>query len=62
MYFHGGILLIVAFGMAVAGSYDAYLAKDYGWSWFFALMSGGAVCLYFYVVNSWLTWINPARD
>lgn len=61
-YFWAGMLCIFAFGMAVVGTYEAYLVNDAGWCGFFAAMAVGSAGLYFWMVNSWLFWVSSSGD
>lgn len=62
MYFWGGILLTVAFGMSAAGACDAWRFHDHGWAALFAGFNLGSAVLYFYMVAGWLRWINLTGD
>lgn len=62
MYFWGGILLTVAFGMSAGGACDAWRYHDYVWAAVFAGFNVGSAVLYFVMVASWLYWVNPSGD
>lgn len=62
MYFRAGMLLIFTFGISLAGIEQAYRYHD--WTWFTIFVVGASIDtgLYFWIVHSWLTWINLAGD
>lgn len=61
-FFWGGMLLIFAFGMALAGISEAYRNHHEQWAWLFTGFALGAAGLYFWVVHGWLAWIGRPYD
>lgn len=61
-FFWGGMLLIFAFGMALAGIAEAYSNHDEGWAYFFTGAAVTAAGMYFWIVLGWLAWIGRPYD
>lgn len=62
VFFYGGLLLCLAFGINVAAIHDSFLAGDWAWFAFFAAAEATLAVLYFWNVRSWLRWSHRTGD
>lgn len=62
VYFRAGMLLIVTFGITLAAIETTYLRHEWIWFSIFCFFETSLIVLYFWIVNSWLTWINQTSD
>lgn len=62
VFFSGGLLLCLTFGLTLAGIHESYLARNWGWFWAFVGGETIVIVLYFWNVYSWLAWTRRPTD
>lgn len=58
LYLACALLLILSFGITLAGIHDSFVEHDYLWCMFFGLAATLNAALYLWVVHWWLKWLN----